>query len=179
MVNIGMPTAWTFPSNIIQYAEPGAENIDISWDDSKNFNEIKSFDKKSLQSNGSLIHIARSPKTDIKNKSYFLRCMGFNFLDLPLTISGIEVKVDARRYGRAQDETIQLCLNNNLIGNNLASPEINPEKVYGSSNDKWGTELSKEDIRNSTFGFTLRFQAHRNWPHKDPVLIDAVQMRIW
>jgi hypothetical protein len=179
MVNIDMPTAWTYPSNIIQFVEPGAENTDIAWDDSRNFHELKSRDDKSVQSMGALFHIARAPKLDVKNKTYFLRCTGFNFQNLPDTISGIEVKVNARRYGRAQDETIQLCLNEDLIGDNLSTPDIAPEKVYGGSTNLWGTGLIKEDISNSTFGFTLRFQAHRSWPHKDPVLIDAIQMRIW
>jgi len=179
MVNIGMPTAWTFPSNIIQYSESGAENIDIAWDDSKGFSELKNFDGRSLQSMGSLRHIARAPKPDIKNKTYFLRCTGFNFVNLPNTPTGIEVQVDARRYGRAQDETIQLCLNNNLIGENLSTPIINPQKIYGSSTSLWGSSIIQQNLLDPTFGFILRFQAHREWPHSDPVLIDAIQMRIW
>jgi hypothetical protein len=179
MVNIGMPTAWTYASTIVQYPEPEAENIDIRWDDSQNFVELKNLDGRSVQSTGALQHIARSPKPDIKNKTYFLRFTGFNFLNLPEEISGIEVKVDARRYGRAQDETIQLCLNENLIGDNLSTPDIAPQKIYGGSSNLWGTGLTREQIQNNAFGFVLRFQAHRSWPHKDPVLMDAVQMRIW
>jgi len=174
-----MPTAWTFPSTIVQFSEPGAESIDISWDDSQNFIELKSLDNRSVQSMGKLHHIARSPKLDIKNKTYFLRCTGFIFLNLPLVLSGIEVKVDSRRYGRAQDETIQLCLNGALIGENLSTPIIDTQKIYGGETNLWGTGINRENLLDPTFGFTLRFQAHRSWPHADPVLIDCIQMRIW
>lgn len=174
-----MPTPWTFPSIITQFVETGAENSDTAWNDAMGFSELRSRDGKSLQSMGALKHLARSPKPDIRNKTYFLRCTGFNFLNLPNTISGIEVQLDARRYGRAQDDTIQLCLNGNLIGENQATTEISPQKIYGGETMLWGSNLTRQDILNPTFGFTLRFQAHRQWPHTDPVLIDAIQMRIW
>lgn len=174
-----MPTPWTYPSIIMQFSEPGGESSDIAWDESNSFFELKSLDNRSLQSTGNLRHIARSPKPDIRNKTYFLRCTGFNFLNLPNILSGIEVQLTARRYGRAQDETIQLCLDGNLIGENLSTAEINPQKIYGGPNEMWGSGIIRENLLNSTFGFTLRFQAHRHWPHADPVLIDAVQMRIW
>jgi len=174
-----MPTAWTLPTIIEQYSEPGAESIDIAWDSSKNFAELKALDGRSLQSMGSLAHIARSPKPDIRNKTYFLRCTGYNFADLPATISGIELQLNARRYGRAQDETIQLVLNQNLIGDNQLTPTIDPVKIYGSADSLWNSGIIKENLLDSTFGCVIRFQAHRNWPHRDPVLIDAVQLRIW
>lgn len=174
-----MPTAWTLPTVISQYSEPGAESIDVSWDSSDNFSALKSLDGRSVQSNGSLIHIARSPKPDIKNKTYFLKCTGFNFTNLPDTVSGIEVKLSARRYGRAQDETIQLTLNNNLIGDNLSTSTIDPEKIYGGATNLWNTAMTKSNLLDPTFGFIFRFQAHKSWPHRDPVLVDAVEIRIW
>lgn len=174
-----MPTAWTFPSNIVQYTDSGAEELDITWDDSNNFAELKNLDERSLQSNGTLIHIARAPKHDIRNKTYYLQCTGFNFVGLPNIITGIEVKLTSRRYGRAQDDVIQLCLNGSLVGDNLSTPLIDPIKIYGGSSNLWGTELTRLDLLNSTFGFTFRFQSHRNWPHKDPVLVDAVEIRIY
>ena len=65
-----MTTSWTLPSHVDQYAEPGAELIDIAWEYLDN---IKSLDNRSSQSNGNLIHSARSPKLDVKNKTYFVR----------------------------------------------------------------------------------------------------------
>lgn len=174
-----MPTPWTYPSNIVQFAEPGAEDSDVAWDSSRGFSELKNFDGKSLPSTGTLKHLARSPRPDIRNKTYFLRCTGFNFLNLPSVMSGIEVKVDSQRYGRVQDETIQLCLNDSLIGDNLSTELIVPQKIYGSETSVWNSGLTRDDIVNPSFGFTLRFQAHRHWPHNDSVFIDAIQMRIW
>lgn len=174
-----MPTPWTFPTIISQYSEPGAESADIQWDSSNYFNELKEFDGRSLVTTGNLVHIARSPHADIRNKTYFLKCTGYNFLSLPTQLSGIEVKVNANRYGRAQDDTMNLTLNGNLIGENASTPLIDPIKIYGGPTDLWGATLTKDNIIDPTFGFVLRFQAHRHWPHRDPVLVDAVQIRIW
>lgn len=174
-----MPTPWTLPTVITQYPEIGAETIDVAWNSANNFAELKSFDGRSLQTMESLYHIARSPKPNVKNKTYFLRCTGYHFYDLPLIISGIEVQLNARRYGRAQDETVQLVLNENLIGDNLITPLIDPVKIYGSSDNLWNSGLIRENLLDPTFGCVIRFQAHRSWPHKDPVLVDSVQIRIW
>jgi hypothetical protein len=174
-----MTTPWAFPSNISQFSESGAEEIHISWNDANNLEEIKSLDSRSIQSNGSLYHIARSPKKDLKNKTYFIRATGFNFQNLPNVLSGIELKINTRRYGRATDDTIQLCLNGSDIGDNKATLEIKPEKTYGGNIDLWSTEnISIDNVRDPTFGITIRFKAHPNWPHKDPIMVDSVEMRI-
>ena len=115
----------------------------------------------------------------MRNKTYFVRATGFNFRNLPDFVSGIEVRLTARRYGRATDDTIELCLNEQTIGDNQATISIAPEKIYGGETNLWSTDnLSIDDIRNETFGIVIRFQAHPHWPHKDPVLIDSVEMRI-
>ena len=171
-----MTTSWTLPSHVDQYAEPGAELIDIAWEYLDN---IKSLDNRSAQSNGNLIHSARSPKLDIKNKTYFIRATGFNFQNLPATISGIEVRLNTRRYGRATDDTVELCLDGIALGENQATRDILPQKIYGSEISVWNAEsISVSDVQNNTFGVVIRFRAHPDWPHKDPVLIDSVEMRI-
>jgi len=173
-----MPTRWTSPTNIIQYPEAGGETIDTSWDTKNNFRELIYPSTGSLQSRDFLFHSARSPKLDNRNKTYFLQITGFNFQNLPGTLSGIEVQLDARRYGRAQDDTIMLCLGGTGIGENHAGTEISPQITYGSSTDLWKTNLTIVDIQDPTFGVIIRFQSHPTWPHKDPVLIDSVQLRI-
>lgn len=175
-----MTTFWTYPSSIFQYTEPDTEDFYVSWNDTNRFEEIKFFDKKSLQSNGALIHISRSPRHDIENKTYYLRITNFSFQNVPNTISGIEVRVKAQRYGRVVDDTVQLCLNGKDIGENKADLVVKPEKLYGGSQDLWGIDtLTKSDIENITFGVIIRFKAHPNWPHKDPVFVDSVEMRIY
>ena len=172
-----MTTAWTLPTIFSQYPEPGGETAHIEWDG--NFDRLKYKDGSSLQSLGALEHIARSPKHDLRNKTYFVRATGFNFRNLPETVSGIEVRLTARRYGRATDDTIELCLDEQTIGENQATADISPEKIYGSETHLWSTDnLSIANIQDETFGIVIRFQAHPHWPHKDPVLIDSVEMRI-
>jgi hypothetical protein len=173
-----MTTAWTLPTIITQFAEPGAEEAHIEWDDSTNLEALLNSDGRSIQTNGSLQHIARSPKHDITNKTYYIRATGFNFSQLPDSLTGIEVKLQSRRYGRATDDTIQLSINGNEIGDNKADRIIKPEKIYGSETDTWASELSISDLTDPSFGITIRFRAHPDWPHKDPVLVDSVEMRI-
>lgn len=174
-----MTTPWTLPQTVSQYAEAGAESVHISWQNIDNFSAIKNLDLKSVGTVGNLEHIARSPKHDIKNKTWYLRVTGFNFIDLPETITGIEVRVSARRYGRVVDDTIQLCRNDSEIGENKAELTTLPAVIYGGAEDLWGIgPLTASDLLDSTFGVTLRFQSHPNWPHRSPMYLDAVEIRI-
>lgn len=173
-----MPTLWTSPTAVIQYPEAGGEPTDTAWDTANNLQELTSVGSGSLQSLGYLFHSSRSPKLDVKNKTYFLQTTGYNFQNLPRTLSGIEVRLTARRYGRATDDTIILCLGGNSVGENHAVSEVSPQIVYGNGTDLWNTNLTIGDIQDPTFGAIIRFQAHPTWPHKDPVLIDAVEIRI-
>jgi len=172
-----MTTEWTLPTIFSQYAEEGAETAHVAWDG--NFDALRNLDSRSIQSVGTLIHIARSPKLDIRNKTYYIRATGFNFRNLPNILSGIEVRLNSRRYGRATDDVVQLCLDEEFIGENQATESIAPQKIYGGTDLLWSTQnLSLADIQNETFGIVIRFQAHPHWPHKDPVLVDAVEIRI-
>ena len=173
-----MNTNWALPATVQQYAESGADNIHVSWLDYDNFNNIKTKNGKSVRLTKDLQHIARDPKHDLKNKTYFLKCTNFNFSELPTTINGIELKITMNRFGRVTDDTIQLCLNGNLIGTNKASLDLSPIKIYGGSNDIWDTDLQTTDLQNSTFGAILRFQSHPNWPHSSNVLVDAIEIKV-
>lgn len=173
-----MSSNWALPTIVDQYAEVEAENSHISWLEVDNFNSLKNLDGKSIRTSRDLLHIARDPKHDIKEKTYFLRITGFQFIDLPNIISGIEVKINMNRFGRITDETIQLCLNGSLIGDNQADLDLHPIKLYGGETELWNTTLSQANIQNSTFGVVLRFQSHPRWPHKSNAMIDSVQIRI-
>jgi len=174
-----MTTNWTLPTIVSQYAESDAENAHISWNELDNFSSLKSLDGKSIQTTRPLLHIARSPKLDIRMKTYYIRATGFNFQNLPKVISGVEARLTSNRQGRIVDETIQLCLDSVLIGDNQATLPILPIKIYGSSTNLWSTQgLSLSDVQNSTFGIVVRFQSHHDWPHRDPAFIDSVELRI-
>lgn len=172
-----MTTLWTFPSKFYQYSEIGAENIDAPWNET-DFLEARLVDKKSLGITRQLYHISRSPKTDLTNKTYFLRVTGFKFDYVPSVVSGLELMLTTRRAGRIMDDTVQLCVNNQAQGDNLATLTTDPEKVYGGTDNLWGTSLTPENI-NENFGIILRFKAHIKWPHRDSIFIDSIKFRLY
>lgn len=172
-----MATFWTYPNLISQYVEPGAEDVHISWNDVRP-DAIISNDKLNLVTTKNLFHIARSPKTDLTTKTFFLKATGFNFQNIPGTISGIELRLTGNRRGRIMDETVQLLLDDELVGENKATPDIKMTKTYGSSEDLWTSNITISDINKSTFGIILRFKSHPKWPHSDPMLLNCIELRI-
>lgn len=172
-----MATFWTSPTRISQYCETGAELVHISWNN-LDIEKISSTNKISIGTNGSLYHIARSPKHDSLTKTYFMKLTGFNFQNLPVSVSGIEMRLNSNRRGRIVDDTIQLIYNNEYIGDNKAIAEIKPIHIYGSSTDHWNTSISISDVQDINFGIVLRFKSHPKWPHNDPMFIDSVELRI-
>jgi hypothetical protein len=179
MVNKSMTSNWALPTNIIQYAEEGAEDAHISWTETDSFSGLKSADGRSIKTSGELVHIAREPRHNITQKTYFLKITGFNFINLPDTVSGIEMKLSMNRFGRITDDTVQLCVNDQLIGENQATLDLNPIKIYGDQTSMWDTNLSISDVQNPSFGVTLRFKSHPRWPHKSSAMIDVVQVRVY
>lgn len=173
-----MTTEWTLPRTVTQYAEPGGEDGHVTWLEVDSFSSLKAFDGKSVRTTRDLLHIAREPRHDITEKSYYLKITNFNFTALPQTLSGIELKISMNRVGRITDETVQLCLNNDLIGLNRATADLSLIKTFGNEADMWGTNLTMQDIQNLSFGIVLRFQSHPDWPHKSTPLIDSVELRI-
>lgn len=174
-----MTTAWQTPTTIIQYPEEGAENIHVQWDNTNNFANIKYVDESYVGTMTALEHSARSPKTDITNKTYYLCLTGYNFTDVPEVISGIEVRLTSNRKGRVADDTIQLCYNGALLGENQADLIVNPLKIYGGTTNLWGAEnLTPSMVTDSSFGVVLRFRSHPSWPHRDPAFINSVEIRI-
>lgn len=170
-----MTTAWTLPTSITQYVETEAADVHVPWDENS-FINLTSITGRAVGTNGSLYHIARSPKHDLKTKTYFLKLGGFQFENIPNIISGIEVRLTSKRYGRITDETIQLSLNDELVGDNKATLTISPTKIYGSETDVWGIE--PDSVLDPSFGIIIRFQSHPHWPHRDGAQIDAVEIRI-
>ena len=173
-----MASNWALPRLISQYAETEAENAHVSWLEVDNFSSLKFKDSKHIRTSRDLLHIARDPKTDIKEKTYFLKLTNFNFDNIPSILTGIEVKITMNRFGRITDDTVQLILNDNHIGDNLADLDLAPIKTYGNSTTLWNTNISASNVLNNTFGIILRFQSHPRWPHKASPLIDTVEIRL-
>lgn len=169
-----MSTNWTFPTVVTQYAE---DESHIAWKE-ENFDNITSPSGRMVTTNGNLMHIARSPRNDITMKTFFLRASGFNFQNLPENISGITCRLTMKRGGRIVDDTVQLCYQENLIGENRAGKTIDPIQVYGTPQDLWNTNLDVSMVQDLSFGIVLRFRSHPSWPHKTAASIDTVELQI-
>jgi hypothetical protein len=112
-------------------------------------------------------------------KTYFLKVSGFRFENLPVTLSGIELRINGNRRGRIMDDTIALMMDNQPLGENKATSEIPMTAIYGSPTDTWRAELTIDDISNPNFGVMLRYKSHNKWPHSDPMLINSIELRIY
>lgn len=174
-----MTSNWALPTTISQYSEEEAEQAHISWQEVNNFSALKALDGRNVKTTTDLVHIARDPRHDIVQKTYYLKLTGFNLVDVPDTVSGIEARLTMNRYGRITDETVQLCLNDVLIGENRATLDLSPKKTYGGDNDTWEAVITKSNVLNPSFGVVLRFQSHPRWPHKSSALIDSVEIRVY
>lgn len=172
-----MASFWTYPNLISQSVEAGAEDIHIPWGN-LTAEYTRTTDKTSIVTSKNLYHIARSPKHNLMTKTYFLRASGFRFENLPLTISGIELRINGNRRGRIMDDTIALMMDDQPLGENKATSQIPMTAIYGSSTDTWKAELTIDDISNLKFGVMLRFKSHDKWPHSDPMLINSIELRI-
>lgn len=167
-----MTSNWASPTSIIQYAEPGAEDFHVSWI------HLDSIPLLEIQTSRDLLHIAMQPKHDILETTYFLKCSGFTFDTLPSVVSGIEMRLTMIRNGRISDETIQLCLGNTLLGDNLCTPNVDIIKLYGGENDKWNTSVTPSTLSDINFGVTMRFKSHPSWPHKTGAMVKGVELRV-
>jgi hypothetical protein len=171
-----MTTQWTTPTLVEQYAE---DDSHIQWVNVDNFQPLLTVNSGGVVSATPLYHIARSPKYDIKNKTYYIRATGFNFINLPTILSGIAVRLTMNRGGRITDETIQLCLENQAIGTNKADLPLEPITIYGGDSDMWKVDsIDISTVQDASFGVTLRFQSHPHWPHKTTPIINAIEIQI-
>ena len=112
-------------------------------------------------------------------KTWYLRITGFDFVNLPETLSGIAVRVTGNRRGRITDDTVQLCFQNESIGENRANLDLNPKKIYGNDSDLWNTQLTIAEIQDPSFGVLIRLQSHKHYPHKDSAFLDSVEVQIY
>jgi len=171
-----MPTQWTYPTIISQYAEVEQH---IPWTESK-FDLIKSNDGQYLTTTKELLHISNFTTNDIKMKTHYLFVSGFNFVGLPNIINGIEAEISILRGGRITDETVQLMFNNEFISDNKADFQLDSVKIYGSNIDMWGTENTIiPDFSDPLFGIGVRYQSHPSWPHRESPKLDYIRLRVW
>lgn len=171
-----MPTPWFYPTTISQTAEDASH---IQWDDTNNFVFLRSADNNFTKTVKSLLHIANSRSTALKNQTWYLLLTGFNFTNLPATITGLEAEIHMDRGGRITDETIQLRVGNNWIGDNQADAKLDEYKFYGSPDSNWSVDNLSSYILDPSFGMGLRFQSHPSYPHNSTPRIDYVRIRLY
>ena len=134
-----------------------------------------------------LAHIANPATGDLRNQTYSLICTAFQMTDLPSTISGLELTLNAQRNGRIVDEIIQLTYQGQAIGDNnfvyLTDSEghlkLVNQTVYGGPTDLWAAELTPEILQDPTFGVILKFQSHPYYPHSCGMLVESVQLTVY
>lgn len=181
-------TPFYLPRTIVQRHIPNTvTGIDsIPWKD----------DSATTSSSAGLYTISGFWQEKFRSQTSELWCTGLGLPEISGTITGVELALDIRRAARIEDLVIQLTLDGELIGDNLAS-QINPVQadmytaentprqipfndyhVYGSADNMWGTELSNVDVSNPTFGVVISFQSNLIVPHKDIAYLDQVALRI-
>lgn len=171
-----MPSSWFYPTIVSQIAE---DQSHIAWDPVNSFLFLRFADENYTRTVKSLIHIANSRSASIKNKTWYLLLTGFNFTNLPANIQGLEAEIHMNREGRITDDTIQLRYNNNWIGENRATNDLEMFKFYGGSTDNWGTNFSDINLQDSSFGIGIRFQSHPLYPHNSTPMLDYIRLRVY
>lgn len=185
------------PRTIIQYAE--YPEADVSWSnnqadstiiDTPDYNfadpNTGAGNKNIIQTVKNLSHIpnpTRGPKLD---KTYYLKCTNFNIRDLPSTITGITVTINAQRYGRIVDETVCLIHNDQIISENKTNLQAlreghlrnDNDQTYGNNTDLWGAELTREMLEDESFGLLLRFASNPLYPHRDTIEIYRIVLTV-
>jgi hypothetical protein len=126
-----------------------------------------------------------------------LWCTGLNILDTEQSVVGIEFSLLMHRFSRIEDLRLQLTLNGEAIGDNMASP-VNPvqsnmytgdnspllpiigdSNIYGSSTNLWGTTgLTSTNVSDPSFGIIISFRSNQVYPHRDIAQINQIALGI-
>jgi hypothetical protein len=190
-----MNTHFYNPTSIIQHPSP--DNIDgitdsIEWIVNENITR-----DNHASSSKPLYTISGLWMEKYLSKTHQLWCTGLNIPLDTRPIVGIELLLDMKRVSRIEDLLIQLTLNDELIGNNMASPVdpvqanmytgdnspllpiIGDYNIYSGTTELWGLDnLTNEQISDSSFGFVLSFRSNQVYPHRDIVTINQIGLGI-
>jgi hypothetical protein len=164
-------TEFLIPNQIVQVQDTAK---DILWNHS---DEIISKDSYAVSSD-TLHTIPGLYQEVFASRTARLVCTNFNFNIAGATILGVELRLGSIRLARIQDFLIQLTLNGEPIGDNIADVVISDLKIYGGASNTWGTPLTVADVNNSTFGVSIALRSNILIPHKDLAYIDQVAVRI-
>ena len=179
-----MTTPWTYPTSVTQTPE---HDTHIEWYSvSGGLNVLSNLSSYHLRTVKNVLHISNATAGDIREKTWYLYCTGFNFQNVPDTISGVTVQLNVVR-GRVLEETVQLLYQGNPVGDNKVyyaqdienHIQVIPNPVYGSDTDLWNTEITSAMVADPSFGVLLRFQSHPFYPHSEVPMLHSVAMQIY
>jgi hypothetical protein len=183
-VNTLMPTLWTYPTLVSQFAEfpehhvPWTNNT-TKFSDRELDLTLPEYEVNFIRTEKDLLHIPNTSVNNLRMKTWYLKFSGFEFRYMPDTVSGLEAKINVKRVGRITDDTIQLYINNEHVGDNKATAEISDQKTYGSETDLWAIEDLTPATFTRNFGIILRYQSHPSWPHRETPTMTHVELRVW
>ena len=179
-----MQTNFITPQSIRQ--EDDINFPSISW---TNLDVASSCDTYSISSEP-LYCISGLWQERFRTKTNQLIATNFNIPIMSSVISGIEIQTHVLRKARIEDYIIQLTLNGELIGVNRADmtssqeaywenkQQVGDYHIYGGADDLWGTNLTTNDLQNSTFGVVIAYQSNERIPHRDLVFFNQLAIRI-
>ena len=109
--------------------------------------------------------------------------------DVAGPIQGIEVEVISQRRNRICDKRIRLYLDGR-VGKDHSQKSgwldtymnfvgtCENDFIYGAADDLWEVNLTDTIVNDPAFGILLQFESHPVTPHKDPLFIEQVSMRV-
>lgn len=115
-------------------------------------------------------------------KSQYLKATNFGF-NISGTVKGVIVEVEAKSSTTVGDYSVKLVKGGVIIGEERAAlgnatlSSGDTTRVYGRSDDLWGTTLSEADLNASDFGVVLSYK--RNGSSSSTVSVDAVRMYVY
>lgn len=126
-----------------------------------------------------------------------LWCTALNISDCNQPVVGIEFLLSMHRFSRIEDLRIQLTLNGEAIGDNMASPVdpvqsnmytgdnspllpiVGDVNVYGAPDNLWGTtNLTSVNVADPSFGIIISFRSNQVYPHRDIAQINQIALGI-
>ena len=168
-------TSFVTPQYVANVAQ---DSNSINW-----INILGSIGKSSIQyaySSQPLYTISGLWQERFASKTCLLKCTGFDFNvnNGASAVLGIEVQFNSQRLDRVQDYIVQLLLDGELIGDNIAEPSTTDLKIYGSPASLWDTTISLQNIIDMRVGVAISLRSNVLIPHRDTGNINQISMRI-
>ena len=143
-----MTTSWAYPLTVTQTAEFSDTDIEF-YSSNGNLNVLSPDSSDHLRTLKNVLHLSNATAGDIRQQTYYLNCTGFDFDQIPNSITGIAVQLNVTR-GRVLEKDVQLIYQGNVIGNSLVYYHqdienhiaVIPNPIYGGDSELWGATIT-------------------------------------